>query len=160
MWSDGLINCTLLQGSNLAPTWETFLTLRNQNARTCFIFGRRELLDRRKHLSEGTSLAQADLQESCKCQNDRKRYSWQHFERLISSAKYVLLTTLLSFSTCHVNSNKGTKRDFCNWDGLFKKGHPVGGSQGPVVKGGDSCSRGHEFESQRQILGGHFSHLL
>ena len=29
-----------------------------------------------------------------------------------------------------------------------------------VVTGGDSGSRGHEFESQHQILDGHFSHLL
>ena len=26
--------------------------------------------------------------------------------------------------------------------------------------GGDSCSKGNEFESQHRILDGHFSHLL
>ena len=33
-----------------------------------------------------------------------------------------------------------------------------GGSPGLVVMGGDSCSKGHEFESQHHILDGHFSH--
>ena len=32
------------------------------------------------------------------------------------------------------------------------------GSPGPVVKGGDSFSEGHELKSQHQILDGHFSH--
>ena len=32
----------------------------------------------------------------------------------------------------------------------------MGGSPGLVVKGRDSLSRDHEFESQRQILDGHF----
>ena len=26
--------------------------------------------------------------------------------------------------------------------------------------GGDSCSKGHEFESQHRIMDGHFSHLF
>ena len=29
-----------------------------------------------------------------------------------------------------------------------------------MVKGDDSCLRGHGFESQRRILDGHFSHLF
>ena len=33
-------------------------------------------------------------------------------------------------------------------------------SPGLVVKRGDSLSEGREFESQRQILDGHFSHLF
>ena len=36
----------------------------------------------------------------------------------------------------------------------------LGGSPGPVVKGGDSCSKGCVFESQRHLLDGHFSHLF
>ena len=32
----------------------------------------------------------------------------------------------------------------------------LGGSPGLVVMGGDSCSKGHWFESQRPILDGHF----
>ena len=36
----------------------------------------------------------------------------------------------------------------------------MGGRPGLVVMGGDLCSKGHEFESQRRILDGHFSHLL
>ena len=35
-----------------------------------------------------------------------------------------------------------------------------GRSPGLVVMGGDSCSKGRGFESQRRILDGHFSHLL
>ena len=37
-----------------------------------------------------------------------------------------------------------------------------GGSPGLVVMGGDSCSEGHGFESQRRILDGHdiFSHIF
>ena len=31
---------------------------------------------------------------------------------------------------------------------------------GLVVMGGDSCSKGHEFESQRQILDGHYFTLI
>ena len=34
-----------------------------------------------------------------------------------------------------------------------------GGSPGLVVIGGDSCSKGREFESWHRILDGHFSHL-
>ena len=34
----------------------------------------------------------------------------------------------------------------------------MGGSPGLVVMGGDSRSKGRGFESQRQILDGHFSH--
>ena len=34
------------------------------------------------------------------------------------------------------------------------------GSPGLVVKGGDSYSEGVEFESQRQILDGHFSYEI
>ena len=30
------------------------------------------------------------------------------------------------------------------------------GSPGPVVMGGDSCAKGHEFESWHHILDGHF----
>ena len=33
-------------------------------------------------------------------------------------------------------------------------------SPGLVVMGDDSCFRGCGFESRRQILGGHFSHLF
>ena len=33
-------------------------------------------------------------------------------------------------------------------------------SPGLVVMGGDSCSKGWGFESQRCILDGHFSHLF
>ena len=29
-----------------------------------------------------------------------------------------------------------------------------------MVMGGDSCSKGHEFESCHYILDGHFSHLF
>ena len=29
-----------------------------------------------------------------------------------------------------------------------------------MVMGGDSCSKGHEFESQCRILNGHFTHLF
>ena len=29
-----------------------------------------------------------------------------------------------------------------------------------VVIGGDSCSKGHGFESQHRLLDGHFSHLF
>ena len=36
----------------------------------------------------------------------------------------------------------------------------LGGSPGQVVMGGDSCSKGREFESQHCILNGHFSHLF
>ena len=36
----------------------------------------------------------------------------------------------------------------------------VGGSPGLVVMGGDSCSKGCGFKSQRRILDGHFSHLF
>ena len=32
----------------------------------------------------------------------------------------------------------------------------VGGSPGLMVMGGDSCSKGREFESQHRILDGHF----
>ena len=35
-----------------------------------------------------------------------------------------------------------------------------GGSPGLVVMGGDSYSKGHEFESPHLILDGHFSHLF
>ena len=35
-----------------------------------------------------------------------------------------------------------------------------GGSPGQVVMGGDSCCKGGEFESQRRILYGHFSHIF
>ena len=35
-----------------------------------------------------------------------------------------------------------------------------GGSPGLVVMGGDSCSRGHGFESQHHILDGLFSHFF
>ena len=34
----------------------------------------------------------------------------------------------------------------------------LGGYPGVVIKGGDSYSEGREFESQHQILDGHFSH--
>ena len=45
--------------------------------------------------------------------------------------------------------------------GRFKKERfHMGGSPGLVVMGDDSCSRGHGFESQHQILDGHFSHLF
>ena len=33
---------------------------------------------------------------------------------------------------------------------------PKGGSPALVVMGGDSCPKGHEFESQHRILDGHF----
>ena len=33
---------------------------------------------------------------------------------------------------------------------------PLGGSPGLVIMGGDSCSKGHEFESHHSILDGHF----
>ena len=36
----------------------------------------------------------------------------------------------------------------------------VGGSLGLVVMGGDSCSKGCEFESRHRILDGYFSHLF
>ena len=36
----------------------------------------------------------------------------------------------------------------------------LGGSSGLVVMGGDSCSEGHQFESQHCILNGHFSHVF
>ena len=38
----------------------------------------------------------------------------------------------------------------------------LGGSPGLVFMGGDSCSKGHEFESRHRILDGHdnFSHLF
>ena len=38
--------------------------------------------------------------------------------------------------------------------------HDLGGSPGLMVMGGDSCSKGCDFESWRQILDGHdiFSH--
>ena len=52
--------------------------------------------------------------------------------------KYLLIT----FSTL----------DFKKWQ--------KGGSPGLVVMGGYSCSKGQEFESQRHILDGHFSHLF
>ena len=29
-----------------------------------------------------------------------------------------------------------------------------------MVMGGDSCSKGHEFESPHHLLDGHFSHLF
>ena len=35
-----------------------------------------------------------------------------------------------------------------------------GGSPGLVVMGGDSCSKGCEFESQHRILDGHFSNFF
>ena len=35
-----------------------------------------------------------------------------------------------------------------------------GGSPGLVIMGGDSCSKGREFESQHCILDGHISHLF
>ena len=34
------------------------------------------------------------------------------------------------------------------------------GSPGLVIMGGDSCSKGCEFESRHYILDGHFSHLF
>ena len=34
------------------------------------------------------------------------------------------------------------------------------GSPGLVVMGGDSCSKGHEFESKYRVLDGHFSNLF
>ena len=43
---------------------------------------------------------------------------------------------------------------------LKKERFHMGGSPGLVVMGDDSCSRGHGFESQHQILDGHFSHLF
>ena len=36
----------------------------------------------------------------------------------------------------------------------------AGGSPGLVVMGRDSCSEGCGFESQHQILDGHFSHIV
>ena len=36
----------------------------------------------------------------------------------------------------------------------------MGGSPGLVVMGGDSCSKGREFESRQCILDGYFSHLF
>ena len=36
----------------------------------------------------------------------------------------------------------------------------LGRSPGLVVMGGDSCSKGHGFESRHQILDGHFSQIL
>ena len=33
-------------------------------------------------------------------------------------------------------------------------------SPGLVVMGGDSCSKGREFESGHHIMDGHFSHLF
>ena len=36
----------------------------------------------------------------------------------------------------------------------------MAGSPGLVVMGGDSYSKGREFESQHHILDGHFSHLF
>ena len=36
----------------------------------------------------------------------------------------------------------------------------MGGSPGQVVMGGDSCSKGCEFESRHHKLDGHFSHLF
>ena len=44
---------------------------------------------------------------------------------------------------------------FCTKSNLF---WAVGGSPGLVVMGGDSCSKGLEFESWHCILDGHFSH--
>ena len=35
----------------------------------------------------------------------------------------------------------------------------LGGTPGLVVMGGDSCSKGCEFESRHCILDGHFSHM-
>ena len=34
----------------------------------------------------------------------------------------------------------------------------MGGSRGLVVRGGDSCSKGRQFESRHCILDGFFSH--
>ena len=36
----------------------------------------------------------------------------------------------------------------------------LGGSPGLVVNGGDSCTKGREFESLRRILDVYFSHYL
>ena len=36
----------------------------------------------------------------------------------------------------------------------------MGGSPGLVVMGGDSCSKGREFEPQHRILDGHFKHYI
>ena len=41
-----------------------------------------------------------------------------------------------------------------------KKFGGVGQEPGLVVMGGDSCSKGREFESQHQLLDRHFSHLF
>ena len=41
-----------------------------------------------------------------------------------------------------------------------KKNGGVGQEPGLVVMGGDSCSKGREFESQHQLLDIHFSHLF
>ena len=40
------------------------------------------------------------------------------------------------------------------------KMHFRGGSPGLVVMGGDSRSKGHEFESRYHILDGHLSHIF
>ena len=41
---------------------------------------------------------------------------------------------------------------------LPKNDISLGGSPGLVVMGGDSCFKGHGFESRHLILDGHFSH--
>ena len=49
---------------------------------------------------------------------------------------------------------------FCQINEATQQDPIQGGSPGLVVMGGDSCSKGHEFESWHRILDGHFSHLF
>ena len=80
-----------------------------------------------------------------------KQTSWQFFqqkcEKFLSSIRHRLDQGLHPPNICdNVTSMKFLSK--------------LGGSPGQVAMGGDSCSKGHGFESGHCILHGHSSHLF
>ena len=62
------------------------------------------------------------------------------------------------FRECNIIFKLGVSGDF-PYKNTYEKMLLWGGWPGLVIVGGDSCSRGREFESLHRILYGHFFHM-
>ena len=91
------------------------------------------------------------IKESCHCFDSKYCLFAVHSRSL---EKLSLLWDKSSKYCCSPPSNKELLGKMDEWSTL-KKWFSVGGSPGLVVKGDESCSRGHGFESWHCILDGH-----